>query len=348
MDCSPSSLLAALEMDQARDELAVLLQQECTTYRCPFDYMEHERTDPTAMLVLECANLVTDRAALPPSSPSPQPAAAPSSYPMNKVGSVSSISDVKDVELEQHHQPPHHGHQASTAACYDQTYTFWRQQMFDWACMVVDSFGIDREAVAVSFNLLDRYVAYELHRPGAPTVTRDDYQLFCMTCLYIALKILETYPRKLSVQALVDMSKHYYSRAVIENTERDILNALNWQLHPPTALRYTRLLTPFLMQALRNASGSSNGSGARAPVSFHMKATIETLTEIAVSDSFFVTSRPSTVGLAAILHAARLEGSIPEHKLQRMVRTIQDDVLRTPQDPEFHSIYLQLEKLFCN
>ena len=98
--------------------------------------------------------------------------------------------------------------------------------MFDWACMVVDSFGMDRQNVALSMDLLDRYVAHELARTDVaslPAVTRDDFQLFSMTTLYMAVKILEPFPRKITVQALVDMSRGFYSEIDIQVTEREIL-----------------------------------------------------------------------------------------------------------------------------
>lgn len=237
---------------------------------------------------------------------------------MSKVQSSVSISDVKDLH-EHQRLPPQ-----------DQTYTFWRQQMFDWACMVVDSYGMEREVVAVSFNLLDRYLAIESKKPNAPPITRDDFQLFSMTCLYLAVKILESYHRKLSVQTLVDMSKNYYTKEVIEATERDILQALDWYLHAPTGLTYARLLTQLFP----------------GKISFHMETTAATLTEIAVADSFFVACKPSVVGLAAFLHAARLEG-MSENLTQQFHANLQG-MIPTKDCPEFRMVYLQLEKLYCH
>lgn len=293
MSSSSSSSL----VQDVRDQIDVLLRQEDTIYRCT-DYMAHERPegmmDIGNTIVEECANLVTD---------------------LVKSQSAVSISDVKDVD--QHHKQ------------YDQTYTFWRQQMFDWACLVVDSFGMDREVVAVSFNLLDRYIAIESSKPGSPPITRDDYQLFSMTCLYVAIKILEPIPRKLSVQTLVDMSKNYYSKEIIESTEMEILQALKWRLHAPTGIRYARLFKQLFP--------------AGKTISFHMEAEIETLTEIAVSDSFFVACRPSIVGLAAVIHAARLEG-MSDSSIQHVQANLQG-LISTRDNEEFRTVYLQLEKL---
>lgn len=288
-------------MQETLDQIAMLLRQEQTIYRC-IDYMSHERPSMVDTycnnMVDECANLVHDRSAV----------------VMSKVSSTVSISDVKGVTESNGHR--------------DHTFTFWRHQMFDWACMVVDSYSMDREVVAVSFNMLDRYITFESSKPTAPPITRDDYQLFSMTCLYLSVKILESYPRKLSVQTLVDMSKNYYTKETIEATERDILQALNWYLHAPTGMTYARLLAKLF------PSTSSQ----------HMQATAATLTEIAVADSFFVACKPSVVGLAAVLHAARLDG-IPDSLIEQFQANLQG-MIPMKHCPEFRMVYLQLEKLF--
>jgi Cyclin, N-terminal domain len=297
-----------MRMQEARDKIAVLIRQEDRIYRC-IDYMSHERPSVVDVycnnLVEECANVVYDRSSF--------------GGVINKVQSSVCISDIKDVaEQQQQHSSSHQ----------QQTYTFWRQQMFDWACMVVDSYGMEREIVAVSFNLLDRYIAIESSKFNTPSITRDDYQLFSMTCLYLAVKILESYNRKLSVQTLVDMSKNYYTKEIIEATERDILKALDWYLHAPTGISCARLLAQLFPET----------------ISFHMEATAATLTEIAVADSFFVACKPSVVGLAAILHAARLEGMSDQH-IQEFHTNLQG-LIPTKECPEFRIVYLQLEKLY--
>jgi hypothetical protein len=285
--------------DEVRDQLAVLLQQEDTIYRCRCDYMAHERPSAVASsIVEECANLVTDN--------------------MRKSRSSSSISDVKDVD-----------NGSALSRPYDQTFTFWRQQIFDWGVMVVDSFGMDREAVAVAFNLLDRYIVYESAKPQAPEITRADYQLFAMTCLYLAVKILESYPKKLSIQALVDMSKNYYSQSVIEQTELDILQALQWRLHAPTGMSFARMIAKHFPKSVE--------------ISCHMEAKIMTLTELAIADSFFVTCKTSTIGMAAVLHAARLEG-IQDSCIRELLANLNGLIDIHCED--FLTVYAQLEKLY--
>jgi Cyclin, N-terminal domain len=324
---------------ETRDQIHALLKREVQSYRC-VDYMAHER--PSVLdrycnnILEECSNVVHDRRYSSTGGGTQKSATAHHHSPTNaattlyqqhgplpdhpptgvvKVESSHSIRDVQEIDSLSLSSPP-------------QTFTYWRQQMFDWASMVVDGYGIEREAVAVSFNLLDRFVVVELSRPNSPPITRDDYQLFSMTCLYMAIKVLETFQRKLPVQTFVDMSKNYYTKEVIEATERDILQALDWYVHAPTGLSFARLFLQYLP----------------CPVSRHLRSTIVTLTEIAVADSLFVACRPSNVGLAAVLHAARIEG-LSDDTMQQFQANLDDFVPRENR-AEFRMVYLQLEKLY--
>lgn len=268
------------------DHLRAMLQQEAA-YLCQFDYMKSEREQHLILL----QNTYQDD--------------------LSKVPSDASIGDITQDQSRQfsdnkgsHQQQQHDSTTSPPPQCRlpQQSMQYWREQMFDWSCMVVDSFGADRDVVAVSFNLLDRYLVHELQRPLAPSVTRDDYQLFAMTCLYIAVKVLEPYPRKLSVQTLVEMSKQFYTAQIIEQTERDILVALGWRLHAPTALAFARMYSTLLF------------SSPNFPIFFSsqkqslFQTTLRTITELSVVDTRSLMDRPSHIGLSAVLLAAQQMG----------------------------------------
>jgi Cyclin, N-terminal domain len=338
----------ALHVETTRDQIHALLHREVQSHYQCVDYMAHERPSALDMascssILEECSNVVFDRASSESDSDddvimdqSNSSSNSSSRSGVIKVQSSLSIRDVKDLDQS---SSAVSSSVSSSASSNPQSFTFWRQQMFDWACMVVDGYGIERETVAVSFNLLDRFVAIELAKipHGAPPITRDDYQLFAMTCLFIAIKVLETFHKKLPVQIFVDMSKNYYSKEVIEATERDILHALQWYVHAPTALSYARLLLQLF------------DGNATVHVSRRMQAAIVTLTELAVSDSFFVACRPSTIGLAAVLHAARMEG-YSDAVLQQFHSGLQEATASastsTKDCAEFRTVYRQLEKLY--
>ena len=200
---------------------------------------------------------------------------------------------------------------------------FWRQQMLDWSNLVLDSFGIDRDVVAVAFNLLDRYVAQEL-QSNIP-ITREDFQLFSMTALFIAVKLLESYPRKLTADALVEMSRGFYASEDILHTEREILKTLGFFLNPTTAVGFCRMYWEIFPLA----------------VSFKFQSACQTIAEVALKDTYFLAKKPSIIGLAAVMHASRLEGhpsSVSQAFLSEIRRTIS-----VQDSDDFEAIYQRLE-----
>ena len=172
----------------------------------------------------------------------------------------------------------------------------WRLQMFDFACMVVDRSVMDRSAVlATAFNILDRYTAFELKRPNSSPVTREDYQLFAMTSLYIAMKILEPFPRKMGVEAFSAISRDFYRAEDIASTELEMLGVLRWRTSPPTTIGFCRELIQFLMPDEKERG-------------MDMEQIYPTICDVTISDPFFLDFPSSVIAVAALLHAARLTG----------------------------------------
>ena len=285
------------QTNMIQDQLRMLWHQQERIYqKSIYDYMSHERKQTDV-----CSNVDSSS----------------SSNGLNKVNSTVSISDVKDIAST--HAPP------SSA---EQNYPFWRQQMFDWSCMVVEGYGLERQVVATSFSLLDRYMCVECRKLYCAPITREDYQLFSMTCLYLSIKIVESFNRKISVQSLVDMSKGYYSQEVIEATERDILKALHWYVNAPTGMDFVRLYSQLWER--------SNSAA--------MEATAMRITEMAVADSYLCLQRPSLIGLASLLHAARMEGVETAEMLQ-FCQNIQAILPFCTDGAEFRRILVRLAKL---
>jgi hypothetical protein len=218
---------------------------------------------------------------------------------------------------------------------------FWREQMFDWACMVADSYGIvDRSGVvALSFSLLDRYVTHEMASSDATEpITRDDFQLLSMATLYISVKLIEG--SKLTIDALVMMSRGFYKAQDIVVTEQEILTTLNWRLNAPTAIAFCRLMwTVFIPDE------DSEGNRDRRQWG-DLENCCATLTEIAVADASFLSYKTSAVALAAVALAARLRG-ISEGEIEQFVWNLQDMVETGGYDSEFQRVYRHLERVYC-
>jgi Cyclin, N-terminal domain len=331
------------QIEEIKDEIAALIHNEEKYYLC-YDYMSSDRhilkqNSWEQQIVIKICNIdpeYTDIQSL-------HHVDSFDCHHMVKQHNVFKSISTGDVMDLQQHQESHTNvvvdmieqQQQQQQQEEEKSFQHWRKQMFDWACMVVDTFRIDRQAVAMSFNLLDRFVAIELNTPGAPPVTRDDYQLFSMVCLYIVVKLIEsnTQHHKLSTSALVEMSRNFYSKEVIEATEYEICNALNWYLHAPTAIGYCRLMIALFPEEIIDK------------MSKEMIITATTLTEIAVSQSCFVSYKPSLVGLAAVVHAARLDG-ISKESIMDMCKQL-DGLISIENNDEFRLIYSELEKLYC-
>jgi Cyclin, N-terminal domain len=286
--------------------------------------------------------------------------------------SIDAIQDIATVQ-KQRHDKDHDGFSIPSTALsrnYHGPYslhraqiqipkphfTFWRQQMFDWSCLVVDRYSIHREVVTLSFHLLDRYLTNEIlfgmaHNdvtqyqlngaviaPPPPPISRDDYQLYSMTCLYIAMKLLIgsmsttstgcAKDNKLSVQTFVDMSKQYYSKDVILCTERNVLQSLDWYLNAPTTTCYVRLLLQLFP----------------SETAHQMERTAFYFTDLAIVHSYFCTKKSIDIALASIYHATRLH-TVSEQYMQ-IYRHVMHPVLVYKRDcPEFRQIYLHLAKI---
>lgn len=163
---------------------------------------------------------------------------------------------------------------------------FCRSRMIEWCFQVVDFCKFSRETVAIAANYLDRYT----HCSAEAINNRRSFQLASMTCLYTAIKIHE--PQAMEPQTVSNMSRGVFSADEITDMERKILAALKWRVNPPTAISFVH---HYLDTVPENVLSSSERSAV-----FELS---KLQTEFAVKDSGFVTSKPSTIALAALNNA---------------------------------------------
>lgn len=123
----------------------------------------------------------------------------------------------------------------------------WRRKLCEWAYEVVDHFKFDREVVFIALAYLDRFVANWMNDTNTP-LPKKEYQLLAVTSIYMAIKIhgetdsIEGPRRKLRIDAFFELSRKQFDVAIIEKTERVMLEALNWHVNPPTALKFISTL----------------------------------------------------------------------------------------------------------
>ena len=213
----------------------------------------------------------------------------------------------------------------------------WRLQMFDWACMVVDHSQIDRSAVlSMAFNTLDRYTMFEIIRPESPPITREDYQLFAMTALYMAVKVLEPFPRKMGLESFSLMSREFYQPEDIASTELEMLGALRWRITPPTSIGFCRELVGVLLT-----------NGGESVVD--MEQIYPTICDVSVSDPSFLQFSPSLIAVAALMHSARLTGR--SRRAQNLLKKQALEALAIGKDRtdqvSLDLVYKKIEELYC-
>mmetsp|Transcript_13440 Transcript_13440/g.19234 ORF Transcript_13440/g.19234 Transcript_13440/m.19234 type:complete len:400 (+) Transcript_13440:80-1279(+) len=159
----------------------------------------------------------------------------------------------------------------------------WREKICEWSYQVIDHFDFNREIVTISLNYLDRFL-------NSRPVNKKVFQLAAMTTLYLAIKLFE--PGTLKMSSLIELSRGYFSVHHIAAMEETILRSLFWKVHPVTPLCFIR----HLLFLLPRGSCTQN-------VKHDIMELSRFLTELSVCDYYFVTHKPSSIGLAALLNA---------------------------------------------
>ena len=169
-----------------------------------------------------------------------------------------------------------------------------RDKMCEWSYQIVDFCKFHRESVDVAMNYLDRFLLTKYGH--AALHDRNVYQLLAMTCLYSAIKVHER--QALSPSVVSQLSRGVYSAQEITETEVAILHALQWQLHPPTALSFVRELISALPVHLIPESTKKS-----------IFDITQKQTELAVSDYRFIEIPMSTIAYCSIMNALQCCGN---------------------------------------
>jgi len=183
-----------------------------------------------------------------------------------------------------------------------------RVKMCEWCYQVVDFCKFRRETVGIGMSYVDRYMCSKKGKKALGD--RKEYQLVAMTCLYIAIKLHE--PLEMETSLLADLSRGCYTEMEFANMEKCILEAIEWRVSGPTPLAFVLHFISFLPDLISSSVVEAIFDYARYQ------------TELAIGDHYFVKTKPSVVGMAALLNA--LEGMdtalVPDRIQQRLVASI--------------------------
>ena len=152
-------------------------------------------------------------------------------------------------------------------------------------------------------NYLDRYLANYFaacSSGGAPRITKKQFQLVTMGCLYVAMKIQGS--ARIPVDYMVKLSRGTIQTEDLLTMEVELLSRLSWKVNPPTAYDFLKHYS----QLLQPVCGSGLMADDQVPKSPRLTALEELaafLVELSVLDYYFVNFRASTVAVAALLNA---------------------------------------------
>lgn len=179
----------------------------------------------------------------------------------------------------------------------------WRLKIAEWAYEVVDYFSLDREAVAIALNYVDRFmVTYNCD--NQTPFSREKFQLLTVTALYLAIKLHGASPDSTTafamptLQVFVELSRNRFTGADIEEMEQTILLRLKWKLNPPLPINFVKYFMMLLPSWQTEDAGRDECRCMRSSI-YEMA---RYLAEIAICFSFFSFSlSPSVVAFASIL-----------------------------------------------
>jgi hypothetical protein len=173
---------------------------------------------------------------------------------------------------------------------------------------VVDHFDLNREVVSTAMSHLDRYLGVYIG-----TVDKNLFQLVSMTCLYLSIKLNEHEHLIIqgsvsSMDTILKLSNGFFKLEEMEKMERELIDALQWRVHPPTGQVYVN-------QFLKYLSIDDDHQELQDLASYTI--------ELAVMDYFFISYKNSDIAIAALLNSIHILGSDHDHCHNNSHRSLQ-------------------------
>jgi len=169
-----------------------------------------------------------------------------------------------------------------------------RSKMLKWCFQVADCGLCKRETVVVASSYLDRFLSSGTPRAMDVIKTRKTYQLASITTLYMAIKLFE--PFELDIAGLAIFCKKAFTVKDFVQMENDILSALNWRVHGPTANSFLEHFFALVPTEI---------SIQNKPIWQRVIQISKQYIELTLDDFFFVTEKPSIVAVAIISNSLK-------------------------------------------
>lgn len=188
-----------------------------------------------------------------------------------------------------------------------------RTKMVRWMMSVVDFCEFDRECASVAAAHLDRFLSSESPASRRASLDKRTYQLAAVSSLYLAIKTVES-RTVLSPDAVADISDGEYSEDEVVRMESDILQALGWRVHGPTAMEFASYLL-----AVSNYPGALDSHQDES-----LMEVIRYQVELSTLDYKSSLFRPSVVAVAALCNALECDGESSLDTAESFVQSLTD------------------------
>lgn len=165
-----------------------------------------------------------------------------------------------------------------------------RKTVVEWMFEVCDEQRCEEEVFHLAVNYLDRYLA-------SVKISRLEFQLVGVACMFLASKLKETVP--MTAEKLVIYTDNSITLEQLVNTELDILHTLKWDLSAVTPQDFLPLILHRLPVTQTQAKQLRNCA--------------QTFVALCAFDFNFARNTPSTLAASSIsASAAHLRFSIPD------------------------------------
>lgn len=173
-----------------------------------------------------------------------------------------------------------------------------RVKMVDWQVAVVRHCSFSQECVAVAFSNLDRYLSTP--QGYKALVDRRQFQLACMTSIYLSIKINEV--ETITPQGMAKVSRDDYTEDEIVECEQEMLAALDWHVNPPTPTAFAELYVSLLRPTDEDQIHEQEQEEQHRALQRHVMEYAKMQIEMASREYHFVGRAASSLALAATLN----------------------------------------------
>ena len=178
-----------------------------------------------------------------------------------------------------------------------------RIKMVDWQTAVIRHCSFSQECVAVAMANLDRYLSTP--QGYKALVDRRQFQLACMTSIYLSIKIYEV--ESITPRGMAKVSRDDYTEDEIVKCEREMLSALDWHINPPTPQVFAELYVSLLQpntnsRKVQYQQESQEQQQQYQVLQMHVMEYVRVQIDMVCREYHFVGAAASKIALAATLN----------------------------------------------